>query len=43
MSAMMCPGIATVRVDASGPPLVYRKTYLSAEEEERFWPGPGRT
>lgn len=33
--------IATVLVDATGPSVVYRKTYLGDGEQARFWPGPG--
>ncbi|MHA3024317.1 carbon-nitrogen hydrolase family protein [Mycobacterium sp. BMJ-28] len=33
--------IATVLVDSTGPSVVYRKTYLGADEQARFCPGPG--
>ncbi|WP_123025064.1 carbon-nitrogen hydrolase family protein [Mycolicibacterium stellerae] len=33
--------IATVLVDSTGPSVVYRKTYIGAGEQARFWPGPG--
>lgn len=33
--------IATVRVDASGPTVVYRKTFVHGSEDVRFTPGPG--
>ena len=33
--------IATTLVDATGPVVVYRKTYLGGDEPRRFSPGPG--
>ena len=35
--------IATLRVDAAGARVAYRKTWLDGSEAKRFWPGDGPT